>query len=170
MADIYLALGSNIGDRELNIETALKLLDKAFSAPRKALSPIINTEALGFEGPDFLNCIVVYNTRRRPATVLKICKMIEARMGRDDVPAYDENGQRIFHDRIIDIDILFYGNKVVNTPDLTIPHPQVKSRPYISELLETISLRNSSRELRRGVRVRRGKPGLRRPRAWRGGR
>lgn len=138
MADIYLALGTNQGDRKRNIETALGLLDKAFTAPRKALSPIVNTEAIGFEGPDFLNCVVVYPTRRRPATVLKICKMIEARMGRDDVPEYDKDGKRIFHDRIIDIDILYYGDKVINTPDLVIPHPQVQTRPYIKELLDSL--------------------------------
>ena len=138
MADIYLALGTNQGDRRRNIETALGLLDKAFTAHRKALSPIVNTEAIGFEGPDFLNCVVVYPTRRRPATVLKICKMIEARMGRDDVPEYDKDGKRIFHDRIIDIDILLLGDLTLHSPELTIPHPQLDSRPHVRPLLEQV--------------------------------
>ena len=137
MALIYLALGTNLGDRERNLERALTLLDGVFGE-RKAQSPIINTAACGFEGPDFLNCIVVYATRRRPATVLRICKEIEAAMGRTDAPEYDENGRRIFHDRIIDIDILLYGDKTVDTPELRIPHPQIETRPYVKELLEAI--------------------------------
>ena len=138
MADIYLALGTNLGDRAQNIKTALALLEEAFGLPPKSVSPVVNTKACGFEGPDFLNCIAVFQTRRRPLTVLKICKSIEARMGRTDSPEYDGGGRRIFHDRIIDIDILFYGNLTVDTPELTIPHPQVEERPYIKELLASL--------------------------------
>lgn len=140
MAKLFLALGTNLGDRERNLEEALAHLDAIFGA-RAALSPIINTAACGFDGPDFLNCIVVYETRRRPATILKICKQIESQMGRTDAPEYDENGSRVFHDRIIDIDILYYGDKVINTPDLIIPHPQVQTRPYIKELLDAVSVK-----------------------------
>lgn len=137
MAKLFLALGTNLGDRERNLEEALAHLDAIFGA-RAALSPIINTAACGFDGPDFLNCIVVYESRRRPDTILRICKQIEARMGRTDAPEYDEKGNRVFHDRIIDIDILLYGNNKVNTDTLTIPHPQVHTRPYINDLLTSL--------------------------------
>lgn len=137
MAKLYLALGTNLGDREDNLRKALSLLDEALGA-RIGQSPTINTEACGFDGPDFLNCVAVYESRRRPATLLRICKEIESRMGRTDAPEYDKNGRRIFHDRIIDIDILKYGDKVVNTGELTIPHPQIETRPYVKGLIDSI--------------------------------
>jgi 2-amino-4-hydroxy-6-hydroxymethyldihydropteridine diphosphokinase len=56
-------------------------------------------------------------------------------MGRKDAPEYAADGSRIYHDRIIDIDILFYGDLRLNTPLLTIPHPQVESRSFVRELL-----------------------------------
>lgn len=139
MAKLYLALGTNLGDREANLRTALSLLDAAFGA-RQALSPIINTQACGFRGPDFLNCVAVYESRRRACTILKICKRIEAQMGRTDAPEYDENGRRVYRDRIIDIDILKYGNLRMETSELTIPHPQIQSRPFVKELLDSLSI------------------------------
>lgn len=133
--DLYLALGTNMGCRESNIRMALKLLDIALGRHYCAISPVMQTEATGFTGPDFLNCIVKYRSGRSPQSLLKICKDIEKRMGRTDVPEYDTVGNRIYHDRIIDIDILMYGNRRIETAELTIPHPQVETRPYIKELL-----------------------------------
>lgn len=138
MAKLYLALGSNLGDRESNLKDALARLDSALGA-RVETSPTMNTEACGFDGPDFLNCVAVFESRRRPATILKICKQIESEMGRTDKPEYDKEGNRIYHNRIIDIDILLYGNKKIDSPDLKIPHPQVDTRPYVRELLSTIA-------------------------------
>lgn len=132
---VYFALGTNMGCREENISRALDLLDAAVGRHYCAISPIMRTEALGFTGPEFLNCIVKYRTARQPMTLLKICKKIERRMGRNDAPEYDADGNRVYHDRIIDIDILMYGDVKVDTPELTLPHPQVESRPYIKELL-----------------------------------
>ena len=134
MARLYLALGSNLGDRERNLCTALEKLDAVFG-PRVAVSPLMNTASCGFSGPDFLNGIVVYESRRRALTILGICKLIETEMGRRDVPEYDSRGDRVYHDRIIDIDILKYGNLHIQTQELNIPHPQMESRPYIKELL-----------------------------------
>jgi 2-amino-4-hydroxy-6-hydroxymethyldihydropteridine diphosphokinase len=56
-------------------------------------------------------------------------------MGRTDGPEYDADGQRIYHNRIIDIDILFFGDLQLESPRLTLPHPQVFSRPFVGELL-----------------------------------
>ncbi len=146
MAKLFLALGTNLGDREDNLERALASLDSIFGV-RVAQSPTINTEACGFAGPDFLNCVVVYETRRRPATILGICKKIERSMGRSDVPEYDRYGNRVFHDRIIDIDILIYGRLAVNTPDLVIPHPQIQTRAYVKELLSASDCQKILRSL-----------------------
>ncbi len=136
--DLVLLLGTNLGDREENIRRALEALDKAFGGRRVILSRIIETEACGFDGPPFQNAVVVYRSARKPENVLKICKQIERSMGRTDAPEYAPDGSRVYHNRIIDIDILFYGEHSVSTPQLTIPHPQVHSRPFVKQLLEML--------------------------------
>ena len=138
MRELTLLLGTNLGDRENNFKTALESLDKAFCGRRLRMSPVIETEACGFDGPPFLNAVVVYSSARRPDTILNICKRIERSMGRTDAPEYDADGHRIYHDRIIDIDILTYGDTVLNTPELTIPHPQVTTRPFVKELMDMV--------------------------------
>lgn len=134
-SQLTLSLGSNMGNRENNIKVALNMLDIALGSHFTALSPIVETKAIGFDGADFLDCVVRYNCCKSPLTVLSICKHIERQMGRTDEPEYAVDGSRIYHDRIIDIDILTYGNRRISTEVLTIPHPQVESRPYIKELL-----------------------------------
>lgn len=136
--ELVLLLGTNLGDREENIRHALEALDKAFGGRRVKLTKIIETEACGFDGPPFLNAVVVYRSARKPENVLKICKQIERSMGRTDAPEYASDGSRIYHNRIIDIDILFYGEHSVSTPQLSIPHPQVHSRPFVRQLLEML--------------------------------
>ena len=136
--ELVLLLGTNLGDREENIRRALEALDKAFGGRRVKLTKIIETEACGFDGPPFLNAVVVYRSARKPENVLKICKQIERSMGRTDTPEYASDGSRVYHNRIIDIDILFYGEHSVSTPQLSIPHPQVHSRPFVKQLLEML--------------------------------
>lgn len=132
---VTFALGSNLGNRENNIKVALNMLDIALGSHYAALSPVVETSAIGFDGADFLNCVVRYSSCKSPSTILAICKHIEQQMGRTDTPEYAEDGSRIYHDRIIDIDILTYGQRKIHTEELVIPHPQVESRPYIKELL-----------------------------------
>ena len=135
---VYLSLGTNQGDRRAQIDEALRRLDKAIGRPYEALSSIIETPSWGFEGPDFLNCVVRYRTARRPHTLLRICKQIERAMGRRELPEYDAGGQRIYHDRPIDIDILLYGDERVDTPDLKIPHPLMEQRDFVMRPLAEI--------------------------------
>lgn len=135
MKKLYLALGSNLGDREGNIERALGLLDSRLNGHFQAVSPMLETKAIDFPGFDFINCIAVYNCGLDPFELLDICKSIEREMGRTDGPEYDMEGHRIYHNRIIDIDILMYGDRKMDTERLILPHPQVESRPYIKELL-----------------------------------
>ena len=136
--ELVLLLGTNLGDREENIRRALEALDKALGGRRVKLTKIIETEACGFDGPPFLNAVVVYRSARKPENVLRICKRIERSMGRTDAPEYAPDGSRVYHNRIIDIDILFYGEHSVSTPQLSIPHPQVHSRPFVKQLLEML--------------------------------
>lgn len=138
MKELTLLLGSNLGDRRAYIDAALAALDKALGGRRIKTTQVIETEACGFEAPPFLNAAAVYFSARKPATILKICKKIERSLGRTDAPEYAADGSRIYHNRTIDIDILLYGNLRVNTRDLKIPHPQVKERPFVKELLRQL--------------------------------
>ena len=131
MKELYLLLGTNLGDRETNVKRALEALDKAFSGRRLRKTGIMETEACGFEGPAFLNAVVVYSSARKPETILKICKRIERSMGRKDTPEYNAAGERVYHDRIIDIDILLYDDLTVDEPDLKIPHPLMEQRDFV---------------------------------------
>lgn len=139
MKELTLLLGTNLGDRESNINTALAALDKAFCGRRLRQSPVVETVACGFDGPPFLNSVVVYASARRPETILRICKRIERSMGRREVPEYRPDGSRVYHNRIIDIDILYYGDIQLDTPKLRIPHPQTESRPFVKDLLSKIN-------------------------------
>ena len=135
---IYLSLGSNLGDRARNISRALELLNKELDTEYERLSPIIKTEAWGFSGNDFLNCVVIYDSDIKPEDLLKICKKIERELGRCDAPEYDASGDRIYHNRTMDIDILLYGEETISTQDLTIPHPQMKNREFIIKCLNLL--------------------------------
>lgn len=135
---LVLALGSNLGDRGEYVRKALEALESWFGKP-SMISQIIETQAVGFNGPDFLNCVVQYTDVTVDVhEVLKICKKIEKSLGRDDAPEYNEAGERVYHSRCIDIDILFYGSRVMDTPDLKIPHPGISTRSYLQELLSQL--------------------------------
>ena len=135
---VYLSLGTNKGNRERNIRRALCLLNIALGKRYKAVSDIVNTKAAGFDGPDFLNCVAAYELRLSPGALLRRCKRIERLMGRRDVPEYAPDGGRIYHDRVIDIDILLYGDMKVDEPGLQIPHPQLDARPFFGELIAQV--------------------------------
>ena len=144
--NIYFSLGSNLGDRKKNISEALSRMDEAFGSHYSALSRLIETKPMGFSGEKFLNAAVLY---RIPApvgedelpamTILRKIKAIEREMGRTDTPEYDSEGKRIYHSRVIDIDILFYGSEMIDLPVLTIPHKGIASRPFVMIPLQEIA-------------------------------
>ncbi len=138
--DVYLGLGTNLGDREANLQKALAFLDEAFGTPYSALSAFHETEPWGFESSErFLNAAVKYvlsvpHGTSRPVYarhVLDICKSIERSMGRTGFPEYGPDGRRIYHSRLIDIDILLIGGWHINEQDLIIPHPLMKERDFV---------------------------------------
>ena len=142
---VYLGLGSNLGDRRKNIERALTLLDEGFGRHYTALSRMIETKAWGFKGDKFLNACVLYRIYRKGSPeeqgheILALCKEIERTLGRDGKPEYDAEGNRIFHNRTIDIDILFYGTEHIDTEDLTVPHPLIAERDFVKIPLAEIA-------------------------------
>lgn len=132
---VTLLLGSNLGDRGGALAKAERRLDALFREAAVRRTEILETEAVGFDGPPFFNRLLQYRCRIGALDLLDACKNIERQMGRTDGPEYDADGQRIYHNRIIDIDILFFGDLQLESPRLTLPHPQVSSRPFVGELL-----------------------------------
>ena len=130
---VYLSLGTNLGDREANLKHALELLQSRLGTAPKRISAVIETPAWGFEGPAFLNCAVCYELDRpwTPTRLLDAVQAIERRMGRREKPEWDAAGRRIYHDRPIDIDLLFWGTKMVRTTRLTVPHPLIAVRDFV---------------------------------------
>ena len=123
MAIVYLCLGSNLGEREENLCQALTLLSLKVNLDE--VSPIYETEPVGYkEQPLFLNLVCRIATNLPPEELLRLAKEIETRMGR--VPSGQINSPRP-----IDIDILFYDNKIMETQNLTIPHPRLKNRAFV---------------------------------------
>ena len=143
--NVYLGLGSNQGDRLRNIESALALLDEALGAHYVALSHIIETKAWGFSGDKFLNACVLYRLYRsgspeeHAGEILLCCKEVEHRLGRTDGPEYASDGSRLYHNRPIDIDILFYGAEHIDSETLTVPHPLIEERDFVKIPLAEIA-------------------------------
>ncbi len=134
---VFLALGSNAGDRDTNLAVARARLARRFDVTL-ACSQVLNTTAIGFEGADFLNQVVAFESPMSPTEVLDICQEIEIEMGRKvHIPRYNAAGDRIYEDRIIDIDILKDNGIMINSPRLVLPHPQCKSRAYVEQLIST---------------------------------
>jgi 2-amino-4-hydroxy-6-hydroxymethyldihydropteridine diphosphokinase len=121
LAIAYLCLGSNLGNREENLCQALSLLSQ--KANLEKMSSAYETEPAGYkEQPLFLNLVCLITTDLPPDELLHFAKDIETEMGR--VPSFPNAP------RIIDVDILFYENRVMKTQNLTIPHPRLKHRAF----------------------------------------
>ena len=119
---VYLALGSNLGDREENLREAISSLSPQMVV--KAKSHIYETPPWGYEDqPKFLNQVLKVQTYLEPEPLLKHVKRLEIALGRK---ASFRNGPRL-----IDIDILFYDDRVLNTPLLTLPHPRLHERGFV---------------------------------------
>ena len=146
--ELYLSLGSNQGDRRLNIEHAVSMLNIELKKPYKAISSILETEPWGFESENkFLNAVVLYeldlpegyNAEAEGLMVLEICKDIERKLGRTGEPQYDEKGERIYTSRPIDIDILLFGADRIECPELTVPHKLMYERDFVMIPLKEIN-------------------------------
>jgi 2-amino-4-hydroxy-6-hydroxymethyldihydropteridine diphosphokinase len=118
---VYLSLGSNLGNRQENLDRALNMLSERLRMGK--VSSIYDTEAIGpITQPRFLNLAAEAFTNLKPEGLLALVKGIEQKMGR-----YSRTGEP----RIIDIDIIFYGSQVVQAKDLTIPHAEMAKRSFV---------------------------------------
>lgn len=124
--DAYLGLGTNLGDRKANLERAVQMIRERIG-DIVALSSFVCTKPWGFESENkFLNAVVRVSTEMSPRAILAAAKEIEKEMGRTQ-----KSVGGIYHDRIIDIDILLYGDLVLQSEDLVIPHPLMASRDFV---------------------------------------
>jgi 2-amino-4-hydroxy-6-hydroxymethyldihydropteridine diphosphokinase len=126
MTRVLLGLGSNLGDKEKNIKDAITSIS-AFSIIKKK-SHLYHTEPVGFaDQPWFLNCAIEIETEVKPHELLSLVKSIEQKLGRKKTITHGP--------RQIDIDILFYGDFVLKTKDLVIPHPLIQDRLFVLQPL-----------------------------------
>ena len=111
-------------------------------ASNSETTPVILSEAKDLEAKDLQilrSQRSLRMTNEGPLEVLRTVKAIERGMGRTDSPEHDAEGNRIYHSRIIDIDILFYGKEIIDTPELTIPHKGIAERPFVMIPLREIA-------------------------------
>ena len=127
---VYIALGSNLGNRLSNLKTAISNLTPQLDVKKK--SPVYETPPWGYaEQPPFLNQVLMAETYLEPEDLLGHFKRLETVLGRE--PTF-ENGPRL-----IDMDILFYDDMVIDSPPLVIPHPRLHQRAFVLVPLNDIA-------------------------------
>lgn len=133
MARVCLSLGSNLGPRETYLRKALQALDKELGSLVKC-SSFYETLPWGFSSDSlFLNAAACYDTLLSPEEVLAVTQQIEKSLGRKE-----KSRQGQYADRCIDIDILLYDDRVMQTPDMILPHPHMAERMFVLEPLAEI--------------------------------
>jgi 2-amino-4-hydroxy-6-hydroxymethyldihydropteridine diphosphokinase len=121
---VYLGLGSNIGDKVAQCLRALEELSTSDHNHLHAVSSLYKTEPIGYKEQDwFINCVAEVSTALPPRPFHAFLQGIEKRMGREKTVRMGP--------RIIDLDILFYGNEVLDEADLIIPHPRLHERGFV---------------------------------------
>jgi 2-amino-4-hydroxy-6-hydroxymethyldihydropteridine diphosphokinase len=130
---IYLALGSNLGERDQNLACALDMLEARGISIVKRSSIYETAPRDVLDQPWFLNVVVEVATDLHPAALLGVLQDVERKLGRDRTHAIR------FGPRLIDIDILLYGNASIATAELQVPHPRLTERRFVLEPLVEIA-------------------------------
>ena len=130
---VYLGLGTNLGDKQKNLNDAIRMLENLVGEVEK-VSSVIETEPEGFKSDNmFLNAVVKVRTALSPFELLDITQDVEKSLGRKE-----KSSNGIYHDRVIDIDILLYDDINISTPRLVIPHPRMAQREFVMTPLAEI--------------------------------
>lgn len=133
MVTCYLGIGSNLGDRRINIKSAVKKISELKETKLIKLSKVIETNPIGgpVGQPKFLNAVLKIRSNLQPPILLKKLKQIEESVGRKKTVRWGP--------RVIDLDILFWGDKIINSMKLKVPHPRIFEREFVlRSLLEVI--------------------------------
>lgn len=131
MAEVYILLGGNLGDKSKIFQATQKLIEERIGRITKR-SSVYATEPWGFESEIFWNQAIIVETQLNPVEILKLTQSIESLMGRLKHAVQ-------FEARTIDIDLLFYDDLELNTPYLTIPHPKMGERKFVLVPLNEIA-------------------------------
>ncbi len=148
---VYLSLGANLGNREETLDKAVQLL-ATHVGPLIKRSSFFYSKPWGFDSPnDFCNICASFETTLDPISLLYTTQQIEKQLGRtreNEKMGKWENGKmrkwenekmRKYHDRPIDIDILLYGDLNIDTPELTLPHKNMREREFVMVPLREIA-------------------------------
>ena len=120
----YIGLGSNLGDRQQYLTNAIELLGKTEYITVNIISKVYETKPVGYiDQPDFLNCVVEISTTLSPYELLDICMNIENDLERKRIIKWGP--------RTVDLDVLFYGDLVMEEERLTVPHPLLHERGFV---------------------------------------
>ncbi len=131
MPDVFIGLGSNLGEREKNCEEAIRLIGES-GITVVSRSSMYETEPWGVKDqPMFINMVICVQTEREPSELLRALKDVEKKMGRNETKKWAP--------RIIDLDILLYDDITVDEPDLKIPHPYMFDREFVIKPLSEIA-------------------------------
>ena len=130
--EVYLGLGSNLGNRETNITRAIELIGERVGLVIRQ-SSLIETEPWGFESDNkFLNGVILVETTLTPCQLLTVTQKIERELGkRRKHSTRRSQDSSLFRDRPIDIDILLYDDLTIDEPDLKIPHLLMQDRDFV---------------------------------------
>lgn len=131
--ELIIGLGSNLGDRKQNLEIAILELEEVFKIKAK-ISPFYQSESWGFDTNElFLNCCIIISSDLSPKEILKQTQSIELKLGR-----VKKSKNFNYESRVIDIDILYFGDVVLKSENLTIPHPLIYTRSFVLKPLADV--------------------------------
>jgi len=142
MVKVYIGIGSNLGKREENIQRAIGLIKKIENVKIKKSSSLYETEPVGNKKqPWFINCVLEVETKLSVPELLKNLLKIEKKLGRKrPVLRSTTKDERVkWSPRIIDLDILFYGEEIIEEKNLSIPHPRLNERKFVLVPLNEIN-------------------------------
>ena len=137
MTQVFLSLGSNKGDRFPQLKKAIEEIHK-YAGKVLNISDIFESKSWAYEDADYLNIVIEIKTNLSPDKLLQKTQTIENKLGRN-TKTYTKNGKPVYSARIIDIDILFYGNEIINSDKLTIPHPLMHLRRFVLQPMTQIA-------------------------------
>lgn len=150
--DVYLGLGSNMGDRKLNLLRSIDMLTKTRGIEVRELSTICETMPIGIRDQSaFLNAVLKIKTMLDPFDLQEVLLNVENCLGRVRVQRWGP--------RRIDLDILIFGDKSINTPKLKIPHPEIQNRPFVVDGLRELNVfvdpgfRRGDTDIRRSCKI-----------------